>query len=70
MVRNCLSQDIGMSEKFNLYLGRAGQLAVMSEFLTRGWNVAIPEVDIDDDIFIFKNNQLNHILVTGKNGLR
>jgi len=45
-----------MSKKFNLYLGRAGQLAVMSEFLTRGWNVAIPEVDIGDDIFVVRDS--------------
>jgi hypothetical protein len=40
-----------MSHKYNLYLGKAGQQAVMSEFLVRGWNVATPEVDIGDDIF-------------------
>jgi len=39
-----------MSKKGNLYLGKAGQLVVMSEFLVRGWNVAVPEVDIGDDI--------------------
>ncbi|MEN9611893.1 MAG: hypothetical protein RLZZ628_2707 [Bacteroidota bacterium] len=33
-----------MTQKFNLYLGKAGQLVVMSEFLARGWNVATPEV--------------------------
>lgn len=36
----------------NLYVGRAGQMAVMSEFLVRGYNVAIPEVDVGDDIFV------------------
>ena len=40
-----------MTNKFNLYIGKAGHLAVMSEFLMRGWNVATPEVDIGDDIF-------------------
>jgi len=34
-----------MSKKANLYIGRAGQMAVMAEFLIRGYNVAIPEVD-------------------------
>lgn len=34
------------------YTGRAGQLAVMAEFLVRGYNVAIPEVDVGDDIFV------------------
>jgi hypothetical protein len=34
------------------FIGRAGQLAVMAEFLLRGYNVAIPEVDVGDDIFV------------------
>jgi len=29
---------------------------VMSEFLTRGWNVATPEVDIGDDIFVVQDD--------------
>lgn len=33
----------------SLYIGRSGQLAVMAEFLYRGYNVAIPEVDVGDD---------------------
>ncbi len=41
-----------MKDNFHLYLGRAGHLAIMSELLMRGWNVAIPEVDIGDDIFV------------------
>lgn len=28
----------------------------MSEFLMRGWNVAIPEVDIGDDIFVVQDD--------------
>ncbi|MCB9232549.1 MAG: hypothetical protein H6581_12840 [Bacteroidia bacterium] len=36
-------------------MGKAGHLAVMSEFLLRGWNVAIPEVDVGDDIFVVKD---------------
>ena len=36
----------------SLYSGRAGQMAVMAEFLIRGYNVAIPEVDVGDDIFL------------------
>lgn len=44
-----------MSRKFNDYLGKAGHLAVMSEFLVRGWNVAIPEVDVGDDIFVVED---------------
>lgn len=45
-----------MSSKRNLYLGRAGQLAVMSEFLSRGYNVAIPEVDVGDDLFVVRDS--------------
>jgi hypothetical protein len=36
----------------HLYLGKAGQSFVMSEFLVRGWNVAVPEVDVGDDMFV------------------
>lgn len=45
-----------MTKKYNQYLGKAGHLTVMSEFLVRGWNVAIPEVDIGDDIFVVKDD--------------
>jgi hypothetical protein len=45
-----------MTKKFNLYIGKAGHLAVMSEFLMLGWNVAIPEVDIGDDIFVVQDD--------------
>ena len=41
-----------MSKRANLYTGRAGHLAVMAELLLRGWNTAIPEVDVGDDIFV------------------
>ena len=33
------------------FVGKAGQLAVMAEFLLRGYNVAMPEVDVGDDIY-------------------
>nr|GFA88714.1 hypothetical protein [Tanacetum cinerariifolium] len=36
----------------HLYLGKAGQFAVMAGCLMRGFNVAIPEVDIGDDLFV------------------
>jgi len=45
-----------VTKKFNQYLGKAGHLAVMSEFLMLGWNVAIPEVDIGDDIFVVQDD--------------
>ncbi len=37
------------------YVGNAGQLVVMAEFLLRGYNVAMPEVDVGDDIFVVKH---------------
>ena len=36
-------------------MGKGGHFAVMSELLLRGWNVAIPEVDIGDDIFVVQD---------------
>lgn len=44
-----------MTKAFNAYLGKAGHLRVMSDFLIRGWNVAIPEVDVGDDIFVVRD---------------
>ena len=46
-----------MSKRYNLYLGKAGQLAAMSFFLIRGWNVATPEVDVGDDLFVVDDKQ-------------
>jgi hypothetical protein len=37
-----------------LYRGASGQLAVMSEFLYRLLNVAVPEVDVGEDVFIVR----------------
>lgn len=45
-----------MSRKQNLYVGRAGQMAVMAEFLSRGWNVALPEVDIGEDVLAVRDD--------------
>jgi len=39
----------------NLYTGRSGQLAVMAQFLSRGYNVAMPEIDIGEDIFVVRD---------------
>ena len=46
-----------MSKKNNLYLGKAGELAAMSHFLMRGWNVAKPEVDVGDDLFVIEDQK-------------
>ena len=40
---------------YHLYVGRAGHLASMAECLSRGWNVAIPEVDVGEDIFVVED---------------
>jgi hypothetical protein len=45
-----------MSTRQNLYVGRSGQMAVMAEFLWRGWNTALPEVDLGDDVFVVKDD--------------
>lgn len=34
------------------YVGKAGHLVAMGEFLLRGYNVAMPEVDVGDDVFV------------------
>jgi hypothetical protein len=54
-----------MSKKKDLYLGKAGHLYAMAEFLMRGWNVAIPEVDTGDDIFVVEddNNTFRRVQV-------
>ena len=48
-----------MSELQNMYKGRSGQLAVMAELLARCYNVAIPEVDRGDDIFVVEDGSDN-----------
>lgn len=41
----------------DLYTGMSGQFAAMSEFLWRGYNVAIPAVDVGEDIFVVEAEQ-------------
>lgn len=57
-----------MSRK-NLFTGRSGQLALMAEFLIRELNVAIPEVDIGDDIIVVRDDldQLTRVQVKTAN---
>jgi hypothetical protein len=38
--------------KKNNHLGKAGHLASMGELLVLGYNTAIPEVDVGDDVFV------------------
>ena len=46
-----------MSQKYNLYLGEAGQAAATAYFLARGWNVATPRVDVGDDLFVVEDRE-------------
>src|SRR5262245_37624356 len=39
------------------HLGMAGHHAAMSEFLYRGYNVAVPAVDVGDDVYIVEDQQ-------------
>jgi hypothetical protein len=41
------------------HFGRAGEFFAMSELLLRGWNVAVPVVDVGDDVFIIDDNDKN-----------
>lgn len=61
-----------MSRMQNLYTGGAGQAAVMSEFLFRGCNVAVPEVDRGDDLFVVQDadGSLSRIQVKAAIGKR
>lgn len=42
--------------EYRAYLGKGGQLAVMAHIVTRGYNVAIPEIDIGSDIFVVRDS--------------
>ncbi|MDO7885134.1 hypothetical protein [Hymenobacter cheonanensis] len=55
-----------MSKRNNLYLGKAGHFAAMAEFLFRGWNVAVPEVDVGDDILVVKDKEGEFVRVQVK----
>ena len=39
----------------NLYTGKAGERAVVAQFLIREWKVAVPEVDVGDDLFVARS---------------
>ena len=54
------------------FVGKAGQLAVMAEFLLRGYNVAMPEVDVGDDILVVNDwaEQLWRIQVKTATGVK
>src|SRR4051794_33366596 len=57
----------------DLYTGRSGQLAVVAELLNRQRNVAIPEVDVGEDLFAFRdrvNEPVTRIQVKTANATR
>src|SRR5690349_2763581 len=51
-----------------LRVGRAGQLAVMSELLLRGYNVAIPEIDVGEDVWVVQDSRAHVWPVQVKTG--
>lgn len=55
--------------KQHLYTGKSGQLAVMAEFVSRGYNVAVPEIDVGDDLFVVRdaNGELSRVQVKTAN---
>lgn len=60
--------------KHDAYIGRSGQHAVMAEFFRRGYNTAIPEIDMGDDLFVIEDAagnlsrvQVKSAIAKGKN---
>src|SRR5437868_8103953 len=41
-----------MHKHDNMYLARSGELAVLSELLSRGFDAARPEVDVGEDLIV------------------
>src|SRR5947207_2725999 len=50
----------------NLYFAKGGETIAMSELLLRGYNVAIPSVDVGDDIYVVEDAESNLIRVQVK----
>ncbi len=50
----------------NLYFAKGGENVAMSELLLRGYNVAVPSVDIGDDIYVVEDSESNLIRVQVK----
>src|SRR5437763_10837468 len=50
----------------NLYFAKGGETVAMSELLLRGYNVAIPAVDVGDDIYVVEDAESNLIRVQVK----
>ncbi|MFO7565123.1 MAG: group I intron-associated PD-(D/E)XK endonuclease [Enhygromyxa sp.] len=59
---------VAVNEK-RTHFGRAGEFFAMSELLLRGWNVAIPAVDVGDDVFVIDDNDKTTLRVQVKSRL-
>jgi len=46
-----------MPDRSSLFVGRSGELAVLSEFMSRGYNVATPEIDLGEDVFVIEDDK-------------
>ena len=46
-----------MPDRKSLFIGRSGELAVLSEFLSRGYNAATPEIDVGEDVFVIEDGK-------------
>lgn len=42
----------GATSTQDLYTGKSGEYVAMSEFLWRGYNVAVPAIDVGEDVFV------------------
>jgi hypothetical protein len=49
-----------------MYFGKGAENVAMSELLLRGYNVAVPMVDIGDDIYVVEDAQSNLVRVQVK----
>lgn len=55
-----------MASEKRTHFGRAGEFFAMSEVLLRGWNVAVPVVDVGDDVFVIDDNDKTTLRVQVK----
>ena len=50
------ARSAAVSDGKKTHFGRAGEFYAMSELLLRGWNVAVPVVDVGDDVLVIDDN--------------
>jgi hypothetical protein len=62
---------MALTRQHDFYTGRGGQLAVMAQFLRRGYNAAIPQIDNGEDIFVIKddNGEMTRVQVKAATNL-